>query len=175
MSDPCLVISGACGFRSIGPARAVMDGMTDPILNPDSPCEMCGNPTIRGVNSPFCSITCERKAISNYRDPFENPPAGTVIPVTIMIKRRGCPSTRHAVTGIMAPDLISQGREWFPGIMLPVQGIPGLSESGLAELFGIVEYRINEGGEWSGRGGLLNDEDDLDSAFAYAYVAHPPQ
>jgi hypothetical protein len=43
---------GICG-ASGGHACAV------PTLNPDAPCALCGAPTIHGVNSDFCSLTCE--------------------------------------------------------------------------------------------------------------------
>lgn len=31
----------------------------DPALNPEAPCVQCGAPTVRGVNSDFCSERCE--------------------------------------------------------------------------------------------------------------------
>ncbi len=34
----------------------------DPLLNPDAPCARCGAPTIRGLNTEYCSVDCEEQA-----------------------------------------------------------------------------------------------------------------
>jgi hypothetical protein len=36
------------------------------LLNHDSPCVACGAPTVRGVNSAFCSERCEHASACAY-------------------------------------------------------------------------------------------------------------
>ena len=118
-----------------------------------------------------------KKGMRNYREPSENPPAGTVVPVTVVVKHKGRPCERFTIVGIMEDRQISQGREWFPGLTLPPSNnLPAwMSSEGAGELLAGIEYRANEGGEWYGRGGLLNDDDDLDSAFSFYYRIHYPE
>ena len=54
-------------------AEAKARAAADPDLNPESPCSLCGEPTIRGVNSDFCSLACElehdhQEALQEHRE-----------------------------------------------------------------------------------------------------------
>jgi hypothetical protein len=38
------------------------------LLNPEAPCACCGKPTVRGVNSYFCSVDCEDRWEAEQRE-----------------------------------------------------------------------------------------------------------